>query len=297
MARDVLHVVPQGDTWGVKKEGNERFSSTHNTQKEAIDSARDLAEDGDDILIHRTDGTIRNRMSFTGTQANDRPSPENRTQIASPHDVISVGERVSWQAVLAGVAVAFTLYLLLSLLAVAIGISTVDSVQYRTFAIGAAIVGIFILLVALFMGGFVASRLTTRETLAESVIYGVLLWAGLFLVFLVTGLNIGSNLALMPDVTRPATAEARPSNRPAQDTSTAEAQRRRDEVMARGERLVSDMNPSSLAWWAFAAMTLSLLAAIAGSLTGAGPHLVFRRRIVQHTGNGRVAVESRPVVT
>jgi Uncharacterized protein conserved in bacteria (DUF2188) len=40
MAKSVLHVVPHNDTWAVKREGNERASSTHPTQKEAIEAAR-----------------------------------------------------------------------------------------------------------------------------------------------------------------------------------------------------------------------------------------------------------------
>ncbi len=42
MAKDTLHVVPHDDSWAVKREGNERSSSTHSTQKEAIDAAREL---------------------------------------------------------------------------------------------------------------------------------------------------------------------------------------------------------------------------------------------------------------
>jgi hypothetical protein len=199
---------------------------------------------------------------------------------------------VSWPAIVAGVAVAFTLYVLLTLLALAIGLSTIDTVQNRTFAVGAAIVAIFTLLVSLFAGGCVASRLTTRETMGESVIYGVLLWAALFAVMMITGLNVGTNLALMPKVTDQPVAQAGPANREIPDIGKAEAERQRKEVVTSGEKLVSEMKPSSLAWWSFAAMALSLAAAVAGSLTGAGPHLVFRRRVVQ-TGNGRV-VEERP---
>jgi len=37
------HVVPRDDGWAVKGEGNKRDTSRHNTQKEAIDAARDIA--------------------------------------------------------------------------------------------------------------------------------------------------------------------------------------------------------------------------------------------------------------
>src|SRR5262245_15298537 len=117
MSKDILHVVPQGDTWGVKREGNERLSSTHETQKDAIDSARSLAHDGDDIIIHRPDGTIRERSTYSTSQS----SNGNSQTPVQPHDVISVGSRISWQAVLAGLAVTVTMYIFFTLLAVSIG--------------------------------------------------------------------------------------------------------------------------------------------------------------------------------
>jgi len=40
-------VVPHDGSWAVKREGNERASSTHKTQREAIDAARELATEGD----------------------------------------------------------------------------------------------------------------------------------------------------------------------------------------------------------------------------------------------------------
>src|SRR5262245_55093523 len=111
MSKDVLHVVPQGESWAIKREGNERSSSIHDTQKDAIDSAHNLADDGDDIVIHRADGTIRNRVTSVGIQNGDHRNQSRSTVKA--RDVLSVGARVSWPAVLAGVAVAFTVYLLL----------------------------------------------------------------------------------------------------------------------------------------------------------------------------------------
>src|SRR5215204_5340851 len=68
MAKSVLHVVPHNhEDWAVKREGNERASSTHATQKEAIEAARELAKELDDIVIHRPDGTIRERVTYYGS--------------------------------------------------------------------------------------------------------------------------------------------------------------------------------------------------------------------------------------
>ena len=117
MAKDTFHVVPHGDEWSVKREGSDRNSSTHATQKEAIDSARGLAGDGDDIVIHRPDGTIRERVTHAGaanggagTTTETRPRAERR-DVVEARDIVSVGSRVSWQAILAGLAVAVTTYI------------------------------------------------------------------------------------------------------------------------------------------------------------------------------------------
>src|SRR5260221_12415527 len=61
------HVIPYKDKWAVRGEGNDRPSSVHGTQGEAIDAARHLAvHRGSDVIIHRTDGRIRERDSYGG---------------------------------------------------------------------------------------------------------------------------------------------------------------------------------------------------------------------------------------
>jgi hypothetical protein len=272
MTKDVIHVVPQNDVWGVKREGNERPNSTHNTQKEAIEAARSMAYEGDDIVIHRADGTIRDHITYTASNGTNG-TVTSRTPVR-PEDLVSVGSRVSWQAILAGLAVTFTVYVCLTLFAIAIGVSTMDYVQNRTFAIGAAIVGLVSLLAALFLGGHITTRLSTRETHTEAVIYGVLLWAACFFVVVLTGMNVGGNFSQMAVAARSTGVEVRPADRPAPATN---AQVKADEVKAKGEELVSDMKPATVAWWSFGVMVLSILAAIGGALSGAGPEFGFAR--------------------
>lgn len=282
MPKDTLHVVPHDEGWGVKREGNERFNSTHSTQKDAIEAARTAAHDGDDIVIHRADGTIRERVTYT-LSASGNGNGNGRTP-ARPHDVVSVGSRVRWSAVLAGLAVAFTVYALLTMLSLAMGASTIDTVQNRTFAVGAALISIVCLLVALFLGGYVTSRMTTRETAGEAAVYGVLLWAAFFFTLLLTGMNLGGTLGQLAEVTQQARVDPA-----AQGISPAEAQRRRDAVQARGEQWVSEMNPVELSWWAFGGMAASILAAIGGAVAGSGPGLEFRR-VFESQPEGRLAV-------
>jgi hypothetical protein len=59
------HVVPAGDKWGVRGEGNSRLTSVHNTQTGAADAARDIARhQRSEVVIHRPNGQIRDRDSY-----------------------------------------------------------------------------------------------------------------------------------------------------------------------------------------------------------------------------------------
>jgi uncharacterized protein YdaT len=58
------HVVPHPDGWAVKPAGGERASSIHDTQRQAIDRAREIARtQGVELFIHGKDGRIRERDS------------------------------------------------------------------------------------------------------------------------------------------------------------------------------------------------------------------------------------------
>ena len=59
------HVIPYGDKWAVKGEGNEKLTSIHDTQAKAIQAAKNIAvNQGSDLVIHRSDGRIRERDSY-----------------------------------------------------------------------------------------------------------------------------------------------------------------------------------------------------------------------------------------
>lgn len=59
------HVLPNGDKWAVKGAGNEKNTRVVNTQKEAINIAREIAKNQQsELIIHRPDGRIRDKDSF-----------------------------------------------------------------------------------------------------------------------------------------------------------------------------------------------------------------------------------------
>ena len=59
------HVVPYEEEWAVRGEGNKRVTAVYKYQDDAIDRARDIAKNyHSDVIIHRKDGTIRDRNSY-----------------------------------------------------------------------------------------------------------------------------------------------------------------------------------------------------------------------------------------
>lgn len=58
-------VVSTDDGWGVRGERNERLTSRHETQQEAIDAARETAKrQKSELIITGRDGQIRDRNSY-----------------------------------------------------------------------------------------------------------------------------------------------------------------------------------------------------------------------------------------
>jgi uncharacterized protein YdaT len=59
------HVVPYKEGWAVRREGNKRITSKHRKQSTAIRKAKSIAKKYKaDVIIHREDGTIRDRIGF-----------------------------------------------------------------------------------------------------------------------------------------------------------------------------------------------------------------------------------------
>lgn len=65
MSKKHIHVVPHDDGWATRKEGAGRVGTTHDTQRDAIERARDQARrDQVEVVIHRPDGRIRDKDSY-----------------------------------------------------------------------------------------------------------------------------------------------------------------------------------------------------------------------------------------
>jgi uncharacterized protein YdaT len=59
------HVVPHSDGWAVKSENAAKATRVTDTQKEAIEIAREIARNqGSELNIHGKDGQIRQKDSY-----------------------------------------------------------------------------------------------------------------------------------------------------------------------------------------------------------------------------------------
>lgn len=65
MAGKNQHVVPHPEGWAVKGAGNSQATRVYETQSQAIEHARGIAQNqGSEMLIHRSNGQIRERDSY-----------------------------------------------------------------------------------------------------------------------------------------------------------------------------------------------------------------------------------------
>jgi hypothetical protein len=219
----------------------------------------------------------------------------------NPADLLAVKSRVSWGALAAGAMVALTIYIVLTLLGLGLGVEAVSRGADRRLGPGTAIYSIAVLLLAMFFGGWATSRLAVGESRTEAVLYGLILWGVLFLgmVWLLgAGLRTGFG-AVVGAVSGVYAADgegrvdvdrvARDLKRAGVDEATVEKYRRlyervRDDPAAAadvGREMGEDPEVRRAAsqaaqgarqatWWALLGIFTSLAAVIFGSLVGAG---------------------------
>jgi len=276
-----VHIVPHEQGWALKREGQSSVDSTYSTQKEAIDAGRDLArQDEVDLVVHRQDGTFRNVLTYTNepmsdtTNNNDRDRSDRRVQA---HDILSVGSRISWGAILAGAAIALAISAALGWGGLALGLTVHDRLGPRTLSIAGALWVLVSTLIALFCGGFAVSRITTGENKTEAALYGVTLWGVLFALAMLMA-NAGASTVAQLMNTRPMTDRS-----PVSADSTRAANMSRDDsdtaaAAAKAKEGASDIDDVSRAWWSFTSLALSMGAAVLGSVLGAGPGIVLLGR-------------------
>lgn len=216
-------------------------------------------------------------------------------------DLVPVRGRISWGAILAGSVLALSLYFLLTLLGGAIGFSISGSTSAQTVGVAAAVWAIIVTAACLFVGGFVASQLTTGENKREAAMYGLMVWAVVFAMLLwlmATGIKAGFN-AMVGVATAGSTVVDTAAKNTTQGDWEAAAQKagvpadRINEWKEKAKNAPADARAAiedpankqkaeaaardageaatKVTWYTFLGTLVSMLAAMAGGYAGAGP--------------------------
>jgi len=100
---------------------------------------------------------------------------------------------VRWGAIFAGVAAGVSVQLVLTLLGIASGLSTIDITEANTgSAMGTFIWAVISMLIAAFVGGYVAARMSGLKRKIDGVLHGLVSWAVTTLLFAILAASAGS---------------------------------------------------------------------------------------------------------
>ena len=170
------------------------------------DMGRGETDRGGTVVTRDTTGATGGGMTGGGATAPVATAPATRETAWVGERRSEVGrDRVRWGPIIAGLLTALATFLLLSLLAVAIGAQTVAGGQAQAdpgaagtaSAITTAIIG----LLSFFVGGFVAGRTAGVRNRADGALNGFLVWALVIpLTLILAGLGLGAVLGAAGDV-------------------------------------------------------------------------------------------------
>lgn len=210
-------------------------------------------------------------------------STANPDRRPDPTDFLAVRSRISWAAIFAGAMVALTLYLLLTILGLALGLEAVARGTERgDIGSGAAIYTTIALLIAFFFGGWATTRLAVGESKLEAVLYGMILWGLLFVgMFTLLGQGVRAGFGgLVGVATGMYGDESGEVNIDQLATDLQEAGVPADQVQkvrSYYEDPKVDVSRAELvnvsrkaAWWSLVGIVTSMAAIILGALIGSG---------------------------
>lgn len=101
---------------------------------------------------------------------------------------------IRWGAVLAGVAVGIAAQLVLTLFGLASGLSAAEASQGGALGTGPLLWAGFTMLIAAFIGGYVAARMSGLKRTADGVLHGAVSWAVTTILFAMLATSIGGTL-------------------------------------------------------------------------------------------------------
>lgn len=201
------------------------------------------------------------------------------------------GVRVSWGGIWGGVLTAVGLLILMAALGLAVGITAADpqATDARTMGTAAGIWGGVSLLIALFVGGTVATRIGATYDGATGFWEGALVWVVSILLMAYLAASGVSNLvggafSLMDSASQAVGTMMQGQGDPVAAQANQAASRGQAAVEGLKQQFDSGMlqqkaaeakpAASRTAWITFGALVLSLLAAVLGAMVGRRKHPV-----------------------
>jgi hypothetical protein len=216
-------------------------------------------------------------------------------------DVVEVGSRVSWGAIVAGAVMALAVGFVLSLLGSAVGLSFVDNADRDTLTTGAAIWAAATTLISLFVGGWITSQCVVGETKTESVVHGIIMWGvvlAMLLYLTASGIGAGfSSMLQVANVTANASKNASSDDIMARMRAAGMSEEDVTNFQQKFQNAANDPETrqqmkdtaTQATWWTFGGTVASMIAAIGGAVVGAGPTFRLLPLHVTHR-----STESRP---
>lgn len=210
-------------------------------------------------------------------------------------DLLAVRSRVSWGAIAAGAMVSLAIFVLFTVLGVALSVEVAVRGTEVDLGAGAAIYSILTLVLAMFFGGWTTSRLAVGESKLEAILYGIILWGLLFAGLLwLASTGVRTGFSAIVGVTTGAYSETEGTAGPGAPArpvevedltklglDPAQAEKVRDFVgrtRANPAGTVRDVaaqpevqqTSRQAAWWSLVGVVLSMVTVILGSLIGSG---------------------------
>jgi uncharacterized protein HemX len=216
--------------------------------------------------------TVTEKRTTRHAGNGDAASSEARVTYYEHMESVKPMDRIRWGAVFAGLVTALSTLLLLSILGLAIGLTTFEqSDQLSNFGIGAGIWGAISTIVAFLLGGWVAASTAAVRGRSNALLNGAMVWAvAIPLIMYLLGSGVGSMINTATDAAAAgATAVTEATNPTAGDAATAV-----DTAQAQVQQIDpatvenAAQNAGEATWGTLLALLLGLAAAVGGGLMG-----------------------------
>jgi hypothetical protein len=233
-----------------------------------------------------TNQPVRDRVATYATP------PRPAVYETDVNTVITPTDRVRWAAILAGLFTVLAALVFFAVLGLALGLSSFDANNPRSFAIGAGIYGIISALISFALGGFIAAKTAATTGTGNAILQSGMVWIitiALIVNFIGSGVgtllniaggaantavtaasNVAAGAASNPNVQATAVqgaTQAAPGADAGIGAVATQVQGQLNNVTPQDVNNAAD-NASGPAWWALLGLGVSAAAALIGGVIG-----------------------------